>query len=380
MAPLPAAEFERRLEDCVGLLGRLVEIESPTDDKAAVDSLGRVLAHEMVQRGAAVRTEPQSAAGDHCLGTWGRGAGGILLLAHMDTVYPRGTLARTPFRREADRLIGPGVLDMKGGIAIALTALGVLHDAGRLPAYRVDLLCTSDEERGSHTSRSLLEREAREHDLVLCLEPGLPDGSVKTWRKGIGEFAIEVTGRAAHAGANPEAGINAIAEMARVMERVLALADPPSGTTVNPGVITGGTFSNVVPETCRLEVDIRVLAANEQERVDRGLASLRTSHPDASLKLTGDWNRPPMPRTRAIAAAFERAREIGSLLGERLTEGGSGGGSDANFVAALGMPVLDGLGAIGNHAHSEREYVVISSLSRRAALLAACLTEWRASG
>lgn len=376
MNPLPISEFEPRVPAMLGLLKRMVEIESPTGDKAALDTLGELVAHEMSGRGARVRREAQPSAGDHWVGTWGSSPGGALLLTHLDTVYPRGTLSRTPWRETDDRILGPGVLDMKGGVTLALTVLGALRDLGRLPSRRVTLLCTSDEETGSHSSRSLIEKLAREHEVVFCLEPGLPDGSVKTWRKGIGDFELEVTGRAAHAGANPEAGVNAVVEMAAQIDRLLLIAETDPGTTVNPAVIVGGTVSNVIPDSCRLSVDIRVTDPLAQEKAQRQLDRLAPIHPGARLQVRGEWNRPPMPRSAAIAVTYERAREIGRTLGLTVTEGGSGGGSDANFVAPLGKGLLDGLGPVGNHAHSEREYIVRASLPTRAALLAACLTEW----
>jgi glutamate carboxypeptidase len=265
---------------------------------------------------------------------------------------------------------------MKGGVALALTVLEVLAEARALPTRRITLVCTSDEETGSHTSRHLIETLARDHEVVFCLEPGLADGSVKTWRKGIGDFELEVTGRAAHAGANPEAGVNAILEMAGQIERLRGLADPAAGTTVNPGVIQGGTLSNVVPALCRLQFDIRVTDERARRKVQQGLDRMQPILPEARIEIRGEWNRPPMPRSPSISATYERVRSIGRDLGLKVTEGGSGGGSDANFVAPLGIPVLDGMGPIGNHAHSEREYIVRSSLPTRAALLAACLTEW----
>lgn len=360
----------------LGLLRRLVEIESPTADKAALDTLGELVAREISSRGGQIRREAQTTAGDHWVGTWGSGPAGALLLTHLDTVYPRGTLSRTPWRETDDRILGPGVLDMKGGVALALTVLGALQDLGRLPSRRVTLLCTSDEETGSHSSKTLIEQLAREHEVVFCLEPGLPDGSVKTWRKGIGDFELEVTGRAAHAGANPEAGVNAIVELAAQIDRLLTIAESDPGTTVNPAVIVGGTVSNVIPDSCRLTVDIRVTSPLAQEKAQRELDRLAPIHSGARLQVRGEWNRPPMPRSAPIAATFERVRDIGKSLGLAITEGGSGGGSDANFVAPLGKGLLDGLGPVGNHAHSEREYIVRASLPTRAALLAGCITEW----
>ena len=376
MTALPLAQFESSLAELIDLLRKFVALETPTAEKAAVDSLGSLVSQEMAGRGAQVQRHPQTRVGDHWAGTWGSGPGGALLLTHLDTVYPLGTLGRMPWREEGDRLLGPGVLDMKGGVALALFVLGTLRQAGRLPARKITLLCTSDEETGSHTSRALIEELARQHEVVFCLEPGLPDGSVKTWRKGIGDFEIEVSGRAAHAGANPEAGVNAIVEMAGQIERLRRLADLGAGVTVNPGVISGGSVSNVVPDACRLRVDIRVTDEGERKRVQQGMDELRPILPGAGLRIRGEWNRPPMPRSASIAAAYERVRSIGENVGIRVTEGGTGGGSDANFVAPLGIPLLDGMGPIGNNAHSEREHVIRSSLPTRAALLAACLTEW----
>ena len=376
MTPLTVSEFEPRVPAMLGLLRQMVEIETPTGDKARLDSLGELVAREMSGSGAQVQREGQTSAGDHWVGKWGSGPGGALLLTHLDTVYPRGTLSRTPWRETDDRILGPGVLDMKGGVALALTVLGALHDLGRLPSRRVTLLCTSYEETGSHSSRTLIEKLAREHEVVFCLEPGLPDGSVKTWRKGIGDFELEVTGRAAHAGANPEAGVNAIQEMAAQIESLRRISDSDPGTTVNPAVIVGGTVSNVIPDSCRLSVDIRVTDPQAQAKAQRELDRLAPIHPGARLQVRGEWNRPPMPRSASIAVTFERVRDIGRTLGLAVTEGGSGGGSDANFVAPLGKGLLDGLGTVGNSAHSEREHIVRASLPSRAALLAACLTEW----
>lgn len=376
MTSLSIGRFESSEADLLRLLRKFVEIETPTAEKSAVDALGASVAQEMAERGAQVQRHRQTRAGDHWVGTWGSGPAGALLLTHLDTVYPLGTLARMPWREEADRLLGPGVLDMKGGIALALIVLGTLRKHGVLPARKTTLLCTSDEETGSHASRALIEELARQHAVVFCLEPGMSDGSVKTWRKGIGDFEVEVTGRAAHAGTNPEAGVNAIVEMAGQIDRLRRLADLGAGITVNPGVISGGTVSNVVPEACRLRVDIRVTDERERQAVQEGLDRLAPILAGARLTLRGEWNRPPMPRSASIGATYERVRAIGEKLGIRVTEGGTGGGSDANFVAPLGIPLLDGMGPVGNGAHSEREHVIRSSLPVRAALLAACLTEW----
>jgi glutamate carboxypeptidase len=374
--PLPISHFEALQGDQLDLLKKMVELESPTTDKTAVDELGNFVAEEMRRRGATVRHFPQETAGDHWLGQWGQGRGGILVMTHIDTVHALGTIADMPWRVVGDRLHGPGVQDMKSGLAIALSAIEALGDASLLPETRVSLLCTSDEETGSHTSRKLIEDLSREHALVLCMEPGLPDGSLKTWRKGIGDFRVEVTGRAAHAGANPEAGVNAIVEMAHVIRRLDSLGDQAKGTTVSVGVVGGGTRTNVVPASCFAEVDMRVLEESEMERLNAAMSDLKPSLPEARITFKGGWNRPPMPRTPILGEAFAHAQDIASKIGIQLTEGGTGGGSDANFVAPLGVPVLDGLGAVGNGAHSEREYIELTSLPQRTALLAALISEW----
>ncbi len=375
MSAIPISSFREGLPAQLSALRSMVEMESPTTDKRLVDILGGWLAASLEKLGLQIERFPQTKAGDHWLATWGSGTGGILLLHHLDTVYPTGTLQTTPWTERNGRAFGPGVLDMKGGIAVTLAALAGLVRAARLPARPVRCLFTSDEETGSHSSRGLLEDQARRASLVLCLEPAMRDGSLKTSRKGTGFFIVEAVGRAAHAGNNPEAGINAIVEMAHQIPLIQGLAAPAFGTTVSVGVIEGGTRTNVVPERCRVRVDVRVVEAAEQARVEAGLAALHPTLEGARIEKHGGWNRPPMPRTASIAAAFEGARRIGDGLGLRLTEGAAGGGSDANFVAALGIPVLDGLGPVGDGAHSSEEYVEIRSLPERAALLAALLTE-----
>ncbi len=376
MPILSVADFVPLEPRLLELLEAMVEIESPTEDKAAVDRAGKLVS-EMIRRlGGAVEVRAQSDAGDHWIGRWGAGSGGVLLMCHLDTVHPLGTLAQFPWRIDGRRLFGPGVMDMKGGLALALTAIEALAGAGALPPGGVTLLCTSDEEAGSRTSRPLIEDLARQHALVLCLEPGLPDGSVKTWRKGIGDFLLSVHGRAAHAGVEPHKGVNAIMETARQLERIQGLEDPAAGTTVTPGVIHGGTYANVVPEFCQVEIDVRVKTESERARIQAALDALTPILPGARLELGGGWNRPPMERTRVMQETFGKIRAIAAKLGLDLTEGGTGGGSDANFVAPLGVPVLDGLGPVGADAHTTRESLELDSLAPRAALLAAILTDW----
>jgi len=376
---LSIQDFSARNAELVALLTRLVEIESPTTDKAAVDRVGALVAGELRQLGAEVTVHERADAGNHITGRWdptGQDKIGILVMCHMDTVYSLGTLARQPCHQMDGRLMGPGTMDMKGSIAMLLTALRAFREAGAWPARPITALFTSDEETGSDTSRELIESLARRAELVLCLEPCLPDGSLKTWRKGVGDFEITVSGKAAHAGADHERGRNAIEELAQQIIAIQKLTDYKQGTTVNVGVVRGGTRSNVVPEHAWAHVDLRVMTATEGDRVTQWMHQLKPVMPGTTITVVGGLNRPPMPRDERMAATFARASAIASRLGMAVSEGGTGGGSDANFVAPLGVPVLDGLGALGNGAHSEREHVHIASLPERTALLAALLSEW----
>jgi glutamate carboxypeptidase len=376
---LSIQDFTLRNTDLIALLVRLVEIESPTTDKAAVDQVGAVVASELRQLGAAVTIHETAEAGNQVLGRWdptGHDEIGILVLCHMDTVYSLGTLARQPCREVDGRLMGPGTMDMKGSIAMLLTALRAFREMGVWPARPITALFTSDEETGSDTSRALIEALAGRAELVLCLEPCLPDGSLKTWRNGVGDFEITVRGKAAHAGADHERGRNAIEELANQILAIQKLTDYTQGTTVNVGVVAGGSRSNVVPDLARAHVDLRVMTAAEGARITAWMQQLKPVLSGTSIAVSGGINRPPMPRDERMAATFARARAIAGRLGMTISEGGTGGGSDANFVAPLGVPVLDGLGALGNGAHSEREHVHIASLPERTALLAALLSDW----
>jgi glutamate carboxypeptidase len=378
MPPLTLASFEARTPAIVALLRRLVEIESPSDDKPALDQLGEFVAARLRRLGAAVTVEPRRLAGDILVARWeGESADpGILTLCHLDTVYPLGILERQPCREVDGRLFGPGTLDMKGSIALLLTALDALRDAGRWPGRPITAIFTTDEETGSSHSRGIIEALAAKAGLVLCLEPCLPDGSLKTWRKGVGDFDLTVRGRAAHAGVDHERGRNAIEELAHHILAIQRLTDYEKGTTVNVGVVAGGTRSNVVPDEARAKVDMRVATPEEAERLTAWMRNLAPVLDGTTLEVVGGLNRPPMPRDALMLRTYARAQEIGASLGLTLTEGGTGGGSDANFVSPLGVPVLDGLGAVGNGAHSEREHIVIADLPKRAALLAALLSEW----
>ncbi len=354
---------------------RWVERESPSGDKAAIDACGREVAAAFGPLGW--RAEfVAGAAGDHLIlrpPAEVAGGGGTLLLGHLDTVYPLGTLARMPWREEGDRVHGPGVMDMKGGIAVAWLALRSLIAAGgALPA--ATLLLVSDEETGSGGSRALTERLARQARAVLVLEPAAGEnGKLKTARKGIANFTLRAEGRAAHAGVDYFAGANAIVELARQAVELASWSDERQGITVNCGVIHGGTRSNVVPAEAELEVDARAWTAADLAAVETRLQRLRAVDAGVRLAVTGGVNRPPMERSPAGMALFARARAAAQAVGLALEECATGGGSDGNFTAALGVPTLDGMGVVGGGAHSPGEWAARRSLVERAAVLAGML-------
>jgi glutamate carboxypeptidase len=375
---LSLLEWLRPRESAMTLLLRqFVRAESPSLDKAAVDRFGRIVAAEWRKRGARVSILRQSERGDHIRAEWdpsGNGTKGqILVLGHLDTVYGLRTIARMPFRLSRGRAYGPGTFDMKGGLVIALFAVDALAAAGRVPQKRIVFLWTSDEEIGSGTSRSVIEREARRSEAVLVLEPALGlDGRVKTGRKGVGEFEIVATGRSAHAGLNPEDGVNAIQEIALQIARISEWNQPRLGTTVNAGLIEGGTRTNVIPENARVVIDVRATGAAGMQTLERKFRGLRPFLHGAKLHVRGGFNRPPMER-KYSAALYAKARGLAREMGLRLGEAYAGGGSDGNFTAALGVPTLDGLGAVGEGAHSPDENILIRPLPQRAALVAGLL-------
>jgi glutamate carboxypeptidase len=385
--------FLRRREPAMlRLLKRFVQCESPTDSKSALDHFGRVVTAEWRKRQARVEFLTRKGAGNHLRITWpasarrtgsGIHAGTnanreyskqILVLGHMDTVYGLGTIRNMPFRLRRGRAFGPGAFDMKGGLVIALFASEALARADWMPRRKIVFLWTSDEETGSKTSREIIEREARRSAAVLVLEPaGGPDGQLKTRRKATGTAEIVITGRAAHAGLDPGAGVNAVHELALQVARLLRLNDVRRGITVNPTIAEGGTRSNVIPAEARLTIDLRAETLADMRRIERKLKALRPILRGASVAVKGGFSRPPLER-RASAALFSQASKFANQLGFSLGECLAGGGSDGNFTAALGVPTLDGLGAVGDGAHSTDEHVIVSALPERAALLAALLT------
>lgn len=368
----------KREKEMVRLLGEFVRCESPSHDKAAVDRFGKIVAREWRRRGAKVQILREKQRGNHIRAeVWldsGKPAGQILVLGHLDTVYPLGTIARTPFRVAKGRAWGPGTFDMKGGIVQALAAVDALRAVGARPRKGLVFLWTTDEEIGSETGRPQIEKEARKSDAVLVLEPSFgSDGRLKTQRKGVGGCEILVQGRSAHAGIDPEKGVNAVHELALQIARLMKMNDPKRGVTVQATVVSGGTVSNVVPEKARAEVDIRFSRKADAKPLERALRSLRPILPGGRVEIRGGLNRPPLERTAAVEKLFHLAQKLMKEGGLALGEASTGGGSDGNFTAALGVPTLDGLGAVGDGAHSPREHVIVRVLPERAALIAALL-------
>ena len=354
-----------------------VTSESPSLEKAPADRCCSVIGAEWRKTGAHVERIAQKQRGDHLRITWqprgSRPRGQLLVLGHYDTVYTSGTLARMPFRLAGGKAYGPGTFDMKAGIVQALFALDALLHPQTPLSKRIVFLWTSDEEIGSESSRKLIEAEARRSDAVFVLEPSLgPRGLLKTSRKGVGETEIIVQGRASHAGLAPEKGVNAIHELALQIARIKGWNDPRRGVTVNAGIVEGGTRVNVIPDRARAIVDLRASTIADMRKLERRLRALRPVLPGARLTIRGGFNRSPMER-KMSAALFARAKSLGAKVSLSLGESAAGGGSDGNLTAALGIPTLDGLGAVGDGAHSPGEYVLTKTMPARAALLAALL-------
>jgi glutamate carboxypeptidase len=353
----------------------LVRLESPTTDKAAVDRCGAELASRLHAIGGRVTRLSRPDRGDHLLTEFGCGASQVLLLGHFDTVWPVGQLDRMPLRRENGRLHGPGVFDMKAGIALGMLATRALLETGAPLSRRIVMLWTTDEEIGSGTSRTAIEDEARRSDAVFVLEPSLPGGAVKTSRKGCGGYQVVVRGVSAHAGIEPQKGASAVQELAHQILRINALQDLASGISVNVVQVAGGLRSNVIPDEARATVDVRVPSAAAAAAIDAAFRALRPVDSRTSVESSGGMDRPPLERTADVERLYTRARTIAGELGFHLDEGGTGGGSDGNFTAALGIPTLDGLGAVGDGAHALHEHVDVESLADRAALIAGLLAD-----
>jgi glutamate carboxypeptidase len=363
--------FESSLGDALSLLRQLVEMESYTRDKRGVDALASFLAGEFRGRGASVELLPMEDVGNILVARWNsrRPGAPVMLLGHLDTVWPPGTLAERPFSIRDDRAHGPGSFDMKGGILISLLACRAFQDGRWPPAQDVIFYFVSDEEMGVGAGLGLLEPVARQCRAVLCLEPPLPGGRAKTSRKGAGEFRITVEGVPAHAGLDPQKGVNAIVELSRQVLRLQALNDHAAGATINVGLIRGGSAANVVAGSAEAMLDFRFVTAAQGEELAARIRSLKTEDRRCRLQVEGGIRRPPLERTPGVAALYERARAVAERLGMPFGEGASGGSSDGSFTASLGVPTLDGLGVDGDGAHAAHEHVRIADIPRRAAFL-----------
>jgi glutamate carboxypeptidase len=380
------AGARRKQSSMLDLIQELVRAESSSDDKAAVDACVALAAAHAKALGGRVKLHRQRGFGDLLEARFGPKsktgaadkASRILLLGHLDTVWPLGTLKTMPYRLAEGRLWGPGTLDMKAGVAMAFTAIEMLTEAGLLQR-EVILLLTSDEEVGSPVSRPVLERLAKECSAVFVLEPaqGL---AYKTARKGTGNWRIDVTGVAAHAGVDFEKGASAIRELARVIETVSGWTDLKRGVTVNAGVLGGGTKSNVIAAQAWAEVDLRIIRKADGPRMARKFAALKPANMRCTLTIQGAINRPPMERTRSTVRLYRQARALAAELGFALEEALSGGASDGNLTSALGIPTLDGMGAVGEGAHARHESIVVEHLAPRTALLAGMLAGCKVAG
>ena len=360
-------------------LEQLVNLESPSTDKPALDSYAQKLAARFETLGAETTLIANPTSGPQLVTTLRTPQNSSekpgLLLCHYDTVWPLGTIEQQPFRVDGDKAYGPGAYDMKASHLMAEFALRGITELGLQLPRPIVILFTSDEEIGSLTSRGIIEEHALQSKYVLVLEPPTAEGALKTARKGVGDFILQVTGRAAHAGSQPELGISAINELAHQILYLQNLADHEQGTTVNVGVVKGGTRSNVIAARAEAIIDVRAWTQQEAERIENAMGSLQPVLPGVELEVQGGFNRLPMMRSEAIADLFREVQQIGAKLGLDLQEGSTGGGSDGNFTAALGVPTLDGLGAMGDGAHAVHEHILVSDLPVRTGLLAAILLE-----
>ena len=368
------AYLREHVDEMLADLIKLIDLESPTLHKASVDALGAVLADELRGLGAAVEVIPKGEVGDIVRARWNAGPGGVVILSHMDTVWAVGTVADRPTRVEGNRIYGVGAMDMKGGIVIALWALRALRELNLFPAQPISYMLNTDEETGSRHSALEIETEALSHQVVFVTEPP-QDGKYKTERKGVSHYSITAKGRAAHAGADHARGVNAIEEMAHQILAVQAMTDYAIGTTANVGVIKGGTRGNVVPAEANIEINVRARSRANAKAIHEQIMSLRAIHPEAELIIEGGIGVPPMERTPEIAALFKRAQGLAADMGIAIDEGSTGGGSDGNKTAALGVPTLDGMGIVGDGGHAVTEYGEIDSMPERAAIMAAMLRE-----
>ncbi len=377
MTPHETLQYFREREPMiVDTIREIVDIEAPSYDATQSRAVADWIERAAVATGAELTVERAGVAdGEHIIIRAFPGDGkNTLLLGHTDTVHPVGTNLKNPTRIEGDRFYGCGIFDMRSGIVLMFETLRFFAVTGIRPARPITILLSCDEEVGSHSGQEFVESEAANAAECLVFEPSA-DGRVKTGRKGTGMYTLTAHGVPAHAGLEPEKGANAIAELARQIEHIHAVARPDIGTTVNVTTFRGGTTTNVIPEHAECEIDVRFSQMDEVDRIDAELRSLTATDNRVSLDLTGGINRPPLERTDAVVALFERAREIGAGFGYELGEAQVGGGSDGNFVAALGLPVLDGLGIAGAGAHTLEEHILVSDIANRATLVTLLLSQ-----
>jgi len=369
--------FGRRQEAIITSIREIVDIESPSynveQNTKVVDGIVEIL--QALPLDLSVERQHADEYGDHVIiRAFRADQKGTLLLGHTDTVHPIGTAQLNPTRIEGDRFFGCGIFDMKANIVLMVEALRFFVETGTQPSRPITILLSCDEEVGSRTGKPIVEREASAAEACLVFEPSL-DGKVKTGRKGTGMFKLRAHGIPAHAGLEPEKGASAILELAQQVEKIHALNDPLNGTTVNVCTVQGGTTTNVIPEHAVCDIDVRFTLAEEARRIENALGTLKPVDGRVTLSLEGEINRPPMERTSAVAALYEKARKIADSFGYELGEAQVGGGSDGNFVAALGVPVLDGLGIAGAGAHTLNEHILISDIAKRATLVTALLCD-----
>lgn len=366
--------FREQLPDMVDELRTYVEMETPTHNKEAVDRLGLYIAERFRELGCRVERLPQQTYGDQLRIEYGEGEEQVLILGHFDTVKEIGTLQKEPLREENGRLYGPGTYDMKSGIVFAYFALRAIISHGLPLSKKLVFFWNTDEEIGSVSSEQLIRAEAKRSKYTLVLEPAAGDGSLKTSRKGGGEFFLTATGRAAHAGNDHAIGVNAIEELAHHVLAIQSFTDYAAGTTLSVGTIKGGSVSNVVPDWAMAEIDVRIESRAEAERITRLMNQLAPVLPGAELKLEGGIAKPPMERSAGTEKLFLLAQEQARLEGFELTEQGVGGTSDGNFAADAGCPTLDGLGPAGDGAHASHEHIVLDAIPGRVAVLLRLLT------
>ncbi len=367
--------FAARQSELLSFVQALVETESPSGDQEGSRAVVTVLADaaRSISAVSSVERIVGEDFGEHLRIRAFADASEtapIVILGHTDTVHPRSAVIERPWRVEGNRIYGPGIFDMKANCALALEVLRACEATGVRPQHPVTILLTCDEESGSPSGRGLVETEAKNARAVLVLEPPASGGRVKTGRKGTGMFTITVHGRAAHAGLDPEKGVSAVLELARQTVRLSELNDPATGTTVTVTVVKGGTHSNVVPAEASAEIDVRFNSAAEALRIENVFLNLEPIDARAQLVVSGGINRPPLERTERVAALYEQARAVAGLLDFDLGEASVGGASDGNFVGALGVPVLDGLGIEGDGAHAAHEHIIVDGIPLRGALLA----------